>query len=126
MAWTGGPMTACLFELCNFPKDKELTMEANLYENDRIPELPQRTKVSARKVRAAWLVPAVLILLSLCPLTFGAVRLNELASGAEITPGNARFFASPLPVVIRILGAAIYAILGAMQFVSRLWRRGTG
>ncbi|HEX6036120.1 MAG TPA: DUF2306 domain-containing protein [Anaerolineales bacterium] len=119
-------MTACLFELRNFPKDKELKMEANIYENDRIPELPQRTKAPTGKVRAAWLVPALLILFSLCPLTFGAVRLNELASGAEITPANARFFASPLPVVIHILGAAIYAILGAFQFVSRLWRRGTG
>jgi uncharacterized membrane protein len=71
-------------------------------------------------------VPAVLILFSLCPLTFGAIRLSELASGAEITPANARFFASPSPVVIHIIGAAIYAILGALQFVSRLWRRGTG
>jgi uncharacterized membrane protein len=119
-------MTACLFELRNFPKDKELKMEANIYDNGRIPDMPQRTRVQARKVRAAWLVPAVLILLSLCPLTFGAIRLNELASGAEITPANARFFASPSPVVIHIIGAAIYAILGALQFVSRLWRRGNG
>ncbi len=101
-------------------------MEANIYDNGRISDMPQRTKAPARKVRAAWLVPAVLILLSLCPLTFGAFRLHELASGAEITPANARFFASPSPVVIHIIGAAIYAILGAFQFVSRLWRGGNG
>ena len=99
-------------------------MEASAYDNNRNPVAPQQIKSTARKVRATWLVPAVLILLSLCPLTFGAIRLNELASGAEITPANARFFASPLPVVIHILGAAVYAILGALQFVSRLWRRG--
>lgn len=100
-------------------------MEANVYNTGRTPAMHQRAKVPARKVRATWLVPAVLILFSLCPLTFGAIRLNELASGAEITPANARFFASPSPVVIHIIGAAIYAILGALQFVSRLWRRGT-
>jgi hypothetical protein len=66
------------------------------------------------------------ILLSAIPLIFGAVRLNELANGAEITPANARFFASPLPVVLHIVGAGVYALLGAFQFVSRLWRRGTG
>src|SRR5688572_24370067 len=112
MEWTGGQMTACLFDLRKFTK--EFKMEANIYDNGRIPDMSQRTKASARRVRAVWLVPALLILFSLCPLTFGAVRLNELASGAEITPANARFFASPSPVVIHIIGAAVYAILGAL------------
>ncbi|MBE2222025.1 MAG: DUF2306 domain-containing protein [Anaerolineae bacterium] len=77
----------------------------------------------SRKSTAVWLVPA-LILLSIIPLIFGVVRLNELASGAEITPENARFFASPYPVVLHIVGAGIFAIFGALQFVSRLWQRG--
>ena len=81
-------------------------------------------KVSARKTRTPWWVPAGLILLSIIPLTFGAIRLNQLISGAEITPANARFFASPSPVVIHIISSAIYALLGAFQFVSRLWQRG--
>ena len=81
-------------------------------------------KVSARKTRTPWWVPAGLILLSMIPLTFGAIRLNQLISGAEITPANARFFASPSPVVIHIISSAIYALLGAFQFVSRLWQRG--
>lgn len=81
-------------------------------------------KVSARKTRTPWWVPAGLILLSMIPLTFGAIRLNQLISGAEITPSNARFFASPSPVVIHIISSAIYALLGAFQFVSRLWQRG--
>ena len=82
-------------------------------------------KVSAKKARTAWWVPAGLILLSIIPLIFGIVRLNELASGAEITPANARFCASPSPVVIHIITAAVYALLGAFQFVSRLWKHGT-
>ena len=101
-------------------------MEANAYDNNRTPVAPQQIKAAARKVRATWLVPAALILLSLCPLTFGAIRLNELASSTEITPANARFFVSPLPVILHIVGAGVYALLGAFQFVSRLWRRGTG
>ena len=81
-------------------------------------------KVSARKTRTPWWVPAGLILLSVIPLTFGVIRLIQLISGAEITPANARFFASPSPVVIHIISSAIYALLGASQFVSRLWQRG--
>ena len=81
-------------------------------------------KVSARKTRTPWRVPVGLILLSIIPLTFGVIRLIQLFSGAEITPANARFFASPSPVVIHIISSAIYALLGAFQFVSRLWQRG--
>ncbi len=81
-------------------------------------------KVPARKIRTPWWVPAGLILLSVIPIIFGAIRLSQLINGAEITPANARFFASPAPVVIHIISSAIYALLGATQFVSRLWQRG--
>ena len=92
-------------------------MKANVFDNGQI-------KVPARKTRTPWWVPAGLILLSVIPLTFGVIRLIQLISGAEITPANARFFASPSPVVIHIISSAIYALLGASQFVSRLWQRG--
>jgi len=100
-------------------------MEANIHDNARAAELHQRTKAPARKARGAWRVPAGLILLSIIPIIFGILRLIQLAEGSEITPENARFFASPLPVILHIVGAAVYALLGAFQFVSRLWRRGT-
>jgi uncharacterized membrane protein len=99
-------------------------MEANLYNKDRTNKAHQINKARARKSSAAWLVTG-LILLSVIPLIFGALRLNELANGAQITPANARFFASPVPVILHIVGAGIYALLGALQFVSRFWRRGT-
>jgi uncharacterized membrane protein len=79
-----------------------------------------------------WLVPAALILLSMVPAIAGSVRLNELASGAEITPANARFFAAPLPVVLHIPTAIVYSILGALQFSPgfrrhrRAWHRAAG
>ncbi|MAU01223.1 MAG: hypothetical protein CL608_29110 [Anaerolineaceae bacterium] len=95
-------------------------MKANVIKNNQVPA----AKTTARKSRGAWQVPAALIFLSIIPLVFGVLRLNELASGAEITPDNARFFASPMPVVLHIISAGLYALLGALQFVSRLWRRG--
>lgn len=82
-------------------------------------------KSPARKTQISWWVPVGMIFLSIIPLIFGALRLNELASGAEITSDNARFFASPSPVVIHIVASAIYALLGALQFVGRLWQRGS-
>jgi uncharacterized membrane protein len=56
----------------------------------------------------------------------GAFRLTELTGGAAVTPANARFFASPLPVVLHIVGASVYAILGAFQFSTAFRRRRPG
>jgi uncharacterized membrane protein len=71
-------------------------------------------------------VPALFILLCAIPLAAGAVRLVTLAVGAEITPENARFFGAPLPVVLHILGAATYTVLGAFQFVPSIRHRTPG
>lgn len=100
-------------------------MKANVYDKGQVPTGTQKTKAPSKKRSWVWLVIG-LILLSAIPLAGGAFRLNQLASGAEITPANARFFASPLPVVLHIVGAIVYALLGAFQFVSRLWQRGVG
>ncbi|HEX6606805.1 MAG TPA: DUF2306 domain-containing protein [Chloroflexia bacterium] len=43
-----------------------------------------------------------------------------------ITPANARFFAAPLPVVVHIVCAGFYAILGAFQFADGFRRRWPG
>jgi uncharacterized membrane protein len=100
-------------------------METNLYNKGQAASAPKKTKAPSRKRSWVWLVIG-LILLSAIPLAGGAFRLNQLASGAAVTPDNARFFDSPLPVVLHIVGAGIYALLGAFQFVSRLWQRGVG
>jgi uncharacterized membrane protein YozB (DUF420 family) len=74
-----------------------------------------------RKKRPAWLLPAGFILLSLVPVLGGVLRLTELA-GAEVNDGNARFLAFPLPVIVHIVGATVYSLLGAFQFVPSLRR----
>ena len=94
--------------------------------NERTNPAPQKAKAPARRKSAEWLVIAGLLLLSFIPVASGAFRLNQLAGGAEITPANARFFASPLPVVVHIVGASLYAILGAFQFATSLRRRFPG
>lgn len=76
--------------------------------------------------RSEWLVPAMLILLSLVPAAAGTVRLVELAHGAAVTAANARFFAVPLPIVVHVLAVIPYSILGAFQFAPALRRRRPG
>jgi uncharacterized membrane protein len=73
-----------------------------------------------------WLIVAGLIALSFIPIVAGTVRLTQLGSGAEVTPDNARFLAAPLPVVLHILSAMVYCVLGAFQFSPTLRRRKPG
>ncbi|ACZ83631.1 conserved hypothetical protein [Streptosporangium roseum DSM 43021] len=84
------------------------------------------SSAAASSTRADWLVPAALIVLGAVPVIAGAVRLTELTGGAEITPENARFFAVPLPVVLHILSAVLYGVLGAFQFAPGFRRRRPG
>ena len=85
-----------------------------------------------RSTRSDWLVPAGLIVLSLVPAIAGTARMVQLASGAEVTPENARFFASPLPVALHVPGAIMYSMVGALQFAPgfrrrhRAWHRAAG
>ena len=69
-------------------------------------------------------LPVVLILLLMAiPLLAGGYRLVTLLVGADITPENVRFFSSPVPVVLHIVGAGVYIVLGAFQFVPSIRRR---
>ena len=73
--------------------------------------------------RLDWKVPLTLLLLSAIPIAAGIVRLAGLADDPEISTENARFVAAPLAVVVHILGAGLFCILGALQFSSRLRQR---
>ncbi|MBB6734153.1 DUF2306 domain-containing protein [Cohnella zeiphila] len=87
--------------------------------------MSQSFKVPAKESSAKLLI-AGLLFLSFIPMAGGAFRLTELSGGGEITPDNARFFASPLPVVLHIISSSVYAVLGAFQFSPRLRRRKPG
>ena len=72
------------------------------------------------KATRQWLVPVGLIALSIIPILAGAVRLAELADNPEITPNNARFVASPIPVTLHIVSVTLFSLLGALQFLPSL------
>jgi uncharacterized membrane protein len=80
----------------------------------------------AASARRGWLVPAGLIMLSFVPVAAGAARVTQLSGGAAVTAENARFFASPVPVLVHIVGASLYCVLGAFQFAAGLRRRRPG
>lgn len=79
----------------------------------------------AQRRRTEWLAPAGLLALSLVPILAGGMRLTELTSGANatVTAENARFFDSPVPVIVHIVASSVFLVLGALQFAPSLRRR---
>lgn len=83
-----------------------------------LPAAPQR--VVARRTRSAKPLVALLLLLSALPLSFGILRLLQLAGISNVMPVAA---APPLPLVLHIAGALLHALLGAFQFSPSIRRR---
>ena len=71
-------------------------------------------------------MPFALIALVGLPAVFGSLRLVELAGGPQVMPANPGITASPVPVVVHIVSAVAYAVLGAFQFSAGLRRRQPG
>ena len=84
--------------------DSNLKMSVN---RTAVDHSVRNNEGAIKRFSVEWLVPAGLILLSAIPVIAGAFRIAELTGGAEITSGNARFFASPLPVLLHIIGATL-------------------
>lgn len=77
----------------------------------------------ARPSRKDWLVPLGLLVLAAVPVLAGAFRVTEILSGAAVTPENDRFLTTPVPVVLHVVSATVYALLGAFQFSRAVRRR---
>ena len=76
--------------------------------------------------RPSWKLLSSLLMLSFVPVVAGVVRLLSLAGGATgggVTPENARFMAMPAPVVLHIVCASLFCVVGALQFDSALRQR---
>ena len=92
------------------------------------------TTAAPRTVRTSrpreWWIPASLLALAFVPSAAGAARLVDLSGGR--TTENARFFDLPLPILVHIIGATTYLVLGAFQFMPSLrrarprWHRWSG
>lgn len=74
--------------------------------------------------RRGWGVALTLGLLSVIPGTAGALRLVQLAGGPDLLPDDPRFDSFPVALVVHIVASAVFALVGALQFVPRLRRRG--
>ena len=85
-----------------------------------LTERPARQRPGAR---SGWGPAVGLILLSAIPLTAGALRLVQVAGGPKLFPEDPRFDAFPVVLLVHIVGSAVFAFVGALQFVRRFRRR---
>jgi len=77
---------------------------------------------AAGSIKGGWLAPAGLLLLGLLPIIAGAFRLSQLSGMADVMPANPRYAAVPLPVVLHIVSATLFATLGPLQFAAAFRR----
>lgn len=68
-------------------------------------------------------MPTALVALGTIPVLAGSLRPIDLSTGSAVMPPNPHFSASPLPVVLHIVCAIVFAMLGAFQFSAGLRRR---
>jgi uncharacterized membrane protein len=76
-----------------------------------------------RSTRSTGWAPFALVALVVIPGIAGSLRLVEVFGGPHLLPANPRITASPVPVVVHIVCALPYAVLGALQFSSSFRRR---
>ncbi len=97
--------------------------------NQHLAERPVQPRPG---VRSSWRLATGLLLLSAIPISAGTLRILQLVGGPEITPADSRFDALPLALVLHIIGSAVFALLGILQFLPRFrskhrtWHRRSG
>src|SRR4051812_28816113 len=84
-----------------------------------------RTRTAADRPagNVSWPIPASLVALSLIPLTAGTLRLIQLVGGPATIPTDDRFAGFPGALVLHIVGAAVFALVGAFQLAPTFRRR---
>ncbi len=75
---------------------------------------------------STWPVPLALVALSLIPVVAGAVRLTDLSTGSTHMPQDAHHPEMPVALIVHIVSATAYSLLGAFQFSAGIRRRRTG
>jgi hypothetical protein len=72
--------------------------------------------MTKKLTKTDWTVAVLLVLLSLVPMLGGIARFTSMSGDARVTPENARFVAAPVPIIIHVISATLYSLLGAFQF----------
>ena len=92
---------------------------------------PPRLVPPRRRV-PTWRVPLALAALSLIPVIAGSVRLIDLSTGSAHMPQDAHHPDMPVALIVHIVSATVYSLLGAFQFSAGLrrhhprWHRAAG
>jgi uncharacterized membrane protein YozB (DUF420 family) len=71
-------------------------------------------------------LPALLLALSAVPTLGGVVRILSVSGHTAVTPDNARFLEAPTAVVIHVICATLYCLIGAFQFTPAFRLRWPG
>lgn len=72
--------------------------------------------MTRKLTKADFKVPALLLALSVVPALGGVVRFMSMSGNTPVTPDNARFVHAPVPIIIHVIAATLYCLLGAFQF----------
>ena len=72
--------------------------------------------MTKKLTKSDWKIPALLLALSMVPVLGGIARFTSMSGDSPVTPDNARFVAAPVPIIIHVLSATVYSLLGAFQF----------
>jgi hypothetical protein len=81
----------------------------------------QPSATPAGKRGAGWVLPAGLIAFGLVPILANALRRVALAAGAAGSSSGDGGMS--LPVILHVVGATVFVVLGALQFSARFRRR---
>lgn len=72
--------------------------------------------------RGEWAFLVAIFVYSFIPSVVGLLRIPELLGGPMIVPTNPRAVIDPVPIVLHILGSAVFCLVGAVQFLPSLRR----
>lgn len=81
------------------------------------------TTRTRRTSGAGWPVAVTLVVLSVIPLSAGALRLVQVAGGPDLVSADDRFDGFPAALVVHIVGSSCFALLGIGQLLTRFRRR---
>lgn len=70
-----------------------------------------------------WPVPVALVGLVTIPMIGGSLRLLEVMGGVQLLPVNPRIAVSPAPLIVHVIAAGAFSLVGAFQFHAGLRRR---
>lgn len=73
--------------------------------------------------RRSWPLVAALVAISTVPVISGTLRLIEVAGGPAVMPANERYGTFPLPLVLHIVSAIVFALGGIGLLLPRFRRR---